>query len=164
MSDTNLLDFAVRSSFASPVRWAVALAAVLAVARPAAAEIPKDTDGFSLVPELLGQQATGREQQQHQYLYWEIGNQTAVRMGLWKAYRKGGEQAPWRLYDLSKDIGETTDVAAQNPDVLARLKAFAAEAHRPMPHGEVYDRALVEKDRRGDRGRRRWVPPRVFLV
>ena len=113
----------------------------------AGAKIPKDTDGLSLVPELLGQQAAGREQQQHQYLYWEIGNQTAVRMGPWKAYRRGGDQAPWQLYDLSKHVSETTDVAAQNPNVLAKLKAFAAEAHRPMPHGEVYDRALVEKDR-----------------
>jgi arylsulfatase A-like enzyme len=113
----------------------------------ARAEIPKDTDGLSLVPTLLGEQAAGREQLQHPYLYWEIGNQTAVRMGLWKAYRRGADQAAWQLYDLSKDIGETTDVAAQNPDVLAKLRAFAAEAHRPMPHGEVYDRALVEKDR-----------------
>ena len=27
------------------------------------------------------------------------------------------------------------------------MKAFAAEANRPMPAGEIYDRALVEKDR-----------------
>ena len=110
-------------------------------------EVPKDTDGLSLVPELLGREAAGRQQPQHRYLYWEIGNQTAVRIGQWKAYRKGSEQAPWQLYDLSKDVGETTNLAAQHPDVLAQLKAFAAEAHRPMPYGEVYDRALVEKDR-----------------
>ena len=51
------------------------------------------------------------------------------------------------IYKLTEDIGETTDVAAQNPDVLAKLRAFAAQAHRSMPQGEVYDRALVEKDR-----------------
>ena len=77
----------------------------------------------------------------------ELGYYELSLMGQWKAHHKGGEQAPWQLYDLSKDVGETTDVAAQTPDVLAQLKAFAAEAHRPMPHGEVYDRALVEKDR-----------------
>ena len=27
------------------------------------------------------------------------------------------------------------------------MKTFAAEAHRPMPQGEIYDRSLVEKDR-----------------
>ena len=113
----------------------------------AGAEIPKDTDGLSLVPELLGEQAAGRKQPQHRCLYWEIGNQTAVRMGDWKAFRKGGEKGVWELYDLSKDISETTDVAAQHPDVLAQLKTFAAEAHQPMPKGEIYDRVLVEKDR-----------------
>jgi hypothetical protein len=29
------------------------------------------------------------------------------------------------LYDLSKDIGETTNVADANPDVVARLKKLA---------------------------------------
>lgn len=109
----------------------------------AGAEIPKDTDGLSLVPELLGK----GKQPEHRYLYWEIGNQTAVRMGDWKAFHKGGEKAAWELYDLSKDISETTDVAAQHSDVLAQMKTFAAEAHRPMPQGEIYDRSLVEKDR-----------------
>jgi arylsulfatase A-like enzyme len=113
----------------------------------AGAEIPKDIDGLSLVPELLGERAAGRKQPQHRYLYWEIGNQTAVRMGDWKAYHKGSEQRAWELYDLSKDISETTDVAAEHPDVLAQMTAFAAQAHRPMPQGEIYDRALVEKDR-----------------
>jgi len=108
----------------------------------AGAPVPKDVDGISIVPELFRKQ-----QPQHRYLYWEIANQTAVRMGDWKAYRKGNENAAWQLYDLSKDISETTDVAAQHTDVLARMKAFAAEAHRPMPQGEIYDRSLVEKDR-----------------
>jgi hypothetical protein len=68
-------------------------------------------------------------------------------MGNWKAYRKGTDQADWELYDLSNDVSETTNVAAKHADVLARMKSFAAEAHQPMPHGEIYDRSLVEKDR-----------------
>lgn len=117
------------------------------LAELAGAEIPKDVDGLSLVPELLGERITGRKQPQHRYLYWEFGKQTAVREGHWKACHKGGDRSPWQLFDLSKDIGETHDVAADHPDVLAKMKAFALEAHRPMPQGEVYDRALVEKDR-----------------
>jgi len=119
--------------------WALC---ALRSARNNGAPVPKDVDGISIVPELFRKQ-----QPQHRYLYWEIANQTAVRMGDWKAYRKGNENAAWQLYDLSKDISETTDVAAQHTDVLARMKAFAAEAHRPMPQGEIYDRSLVEKDR-----------------
>jgi arylsulfatase A-like enzyme len=117
------------------------------LAELAGAECPPEIDGLSLVPELLGEEAAGRKQEQHQYLYWEIGNQTAVRMGNWKAVRTGGDRDEWELYDLAKDISETTNVADQHPDVLAQLKKFAAEAHRPMPQGEIYDRSLVEKDR-----------------
>lgn len=109
----------------------------------AGAEIPKDLDGKSILPELL---AKGK-QSQHRYLYWENAKSAAVRMGDWKALRKGQGDGVWELYDLSKDISETTDLAARHADVLAQLKAFAAEAHTPMPEGEIYDRALVEKDR-----------------
>jgi len=45
-----------------------------------------------------------------------------------KALRKDDEMNAWELYDLSKDISETTEVATQHPDVLAQLKKFAAEA------------------------------------
>jgi len=32
------------------------------------------------------------------------------------------------LYDLQADLGEQTDVSAENPDVVARLQALADEA------------------------------------
>lgn len=32
------------------------------------------------------------------------------------------------LYDLEADIGETTDVSEQNPDVVNRLEEFAERA------------------------------------
>ena len=76
----------------------------------------------------------------------EITRHTAVRMGNWKAVRVG-PTSPWELYDLSNDIGEKNDVSAKNPEVIAKMKGFAAEAHRPMPTGEIYDRKLLEKDR-----------------
>ena len=45
----------------------------------------------------------------------------AVRMDQWKAIQPKKEGA-WELYDLSKDVSETTDLAAQYPDRLARMK------------------------------------------
>jgi hypothetical protein len=33
------------------------------------------------------------------------------------------------LYDLAKDIGETTDVAAANPEVVARVEAIMKASH-----------------------------------
>jgi hypothetical protein len=68
-------------------------------------------------------------------------------MGDWKADRKGAEGA-WELYDLSKDISEATDVAAQHSEVMEKMRKFAADAHTPMPQGEIHDRALIEKDRK----------------
>jgi len=85
-----------------------------------AGEAPPRTDGISMVPELTGRK---ERQRKHEYLYWG----RAVRAGRWKALRdKSGR---WTLYDLDRDIAETTDVAAAHPDVVAKIKGFAAEAH-----------------------------------
>lgn len=109
-------------------------------------ECPRDVDGLSFAPELLGEAVAGRKQPQHEYLYWEHREQVAVRQGNWKAIRPA-RGAAWELYDLASDISETRNVAAEHPDVLARLQAFAQAAHTPPQSGEIYDRALVEKDR-----------------
>jgi arylsulfatase A-like enzyme len=121
------------------------------VAELAGVPAPKDIDGISVVPELLGPAAAGREQPQHEYLYWELGNQTAVRMGQWKAVRPR-PTAPWELYDLDKDLGEQNDLAAEQPDVLAKMEAFAAAAHQPAEEGVFYDREIHEKDRQAKWG------------
>jgi hypothetical protein len=38
------------------------------------------------------------------------------------------QDVPLALYDLVADVGETTDVAAAHPDVVARLQAEAERA------------------------------------
>ncbi len=116
------------------------------LAELAGAECPKEIDGISIVPELLGPDAAGRPQAQHSFLYWELGGQTAVRQGKWKAVRPR-PNAPWELYDLDRDIVEKHDLTASHPEVVARLAALADQAHRPIEPGEVYDQALVDKDR-----------------
>lgn len=126
------------------------------VAELAGAKTPDDIDGISIVPELFGVDAAGRKQSQHEYLYWEIGRQTAVRMNHWKAVRPKPD-APWELYDLAKDLSETTDVAAQHPDVLAQMERYAAEAHSPAVEGTFHDPAIHEKDRQAKSGSTR--PP-----
>lgn len=83
---------------------------------------PSDIDGISFLPELLG-----KKQKQHESLYWEFhwwkpGRQ-AVRMGNWKAIRQevgDTPEAPIELYDLSKDISETKNIAAQHVDVVKK--------------------------------------------
>jgi arylsulfatase A-like enzyme len=107
---------------------------------------PKEADGVSFAPALLGEKAAGHKQPEHDFLYWEHVQQVAVRQGPWKAIQptRGGQ---WELYNLGSDISETKDLAAQQPQLLGKLKAFAKDAHKPQQIGEIYDRALVEKDR-----------------
>ncbi|MFW6163722.1 MAG: sulfatase-like hydrolase/transferase [Planctomycetota bacterium] len=121
------------------------------VAELVGVEPPKDIDGLSIVPTLLGEKAAGRKQQEHEYLYWEYGRQTAVRMGHWKAIRPHPKR-DWELYDLAEDIEEKNNVADDHPDILAKLKAFAEQAHEPARPGSFHNRALHLKDKRAKWG------------
>ena len=92
----------------------------------AGAQAPEQTDGVSMLPALLGEPVTNR----HDFLYWEFherGFQQALRMGAWKAVRPQ-VGAPLELYNLSTDRGEQHNVAAQHPDVVARIEAYLKTA------------------------------------
>lgn len=107
---------------------------------------PKDIDGISIVPTLLGEKAAGRKQKLHNYLYWELNGQVALRQKNWKIV-KPRRSRTWELYDLSKDISEKNNVAGKFPDRLAKLKKLAEQAHTPAVEGVFHDRANHEKDR-----------------
>jgi len=123
---------------------------------------PDDIDGLSIVPELLGPDAAGRKQPEHEYLYWEYGGYTAVRMGNWKAVRprarrsrkqKGtAEEIAWELYDLDRDIQEQHNLAGEHPDILAKMVAIAKEAHEDAREGTYSNRALEQRDRQAKFG------------
>ena len=117
---------------------------------PTAAEVagvpaPAGLDGQSIVPVLLGKQ-----QKPHEYFYWEFherGFDQAARTGNWKGVRKG-LKSPIELYDLSKDIAERNDLAAQHPEVVRKIEEIFAAAHRDSPDwpiltpGEAKKRAV----------------------
>lgn len=95
---------------------------------------PGNIDGFSILPTLLNRPG---QQKKHRYLYWEFheqGKKQAVRMGHWKGIRLNvakNPDGPIELYDLRTDLGETTDVASEHPDVVKRIVELMAVAHRP---------------------------------
>jgi arylsulfatase A len=96
------------------------------------AESPKNIDGISIVPTLLDK----GKQPEHKYLYWEFSGyeqQQAIREGKWKIIRSDVDikDTPYELYDLKTDIGEQHNVAAEHPDIVARLTKFAVDAHTP---------------------------------
>ena len=95
---------------------------------------PKNADGISLVPTLLGQ---SDKQPKHAYLYWEFyeqGGKRAARFGNWKAIRLNVNKdanSPIQLFDLKSDLAEKTNVADQHPNVVKQAEQFLADAHQP---------------------------------
>ena len=83
-------------------------------------EPPKNIDGISVLPTLLGETQTNR----HEFFSWELHGREfaqAARMGDWKiVHSKAGEK--WELYNLKTDPGETQDVADKNPGVIAKFE------------------------------------------
>jgi arylsulfatase A-like enzyme len=91
----------------------------------AGAKTPSQIDGLSMARALRGDRSPT-----HDHLYWEFherGFQQAVRMGEWKAVRLK-KDAPLEIYNLAADPGETEDVAAANPKVVAQIEAYLKTA------------------------------------
>lgn len=98
----------------------------------AAIDPPQNIDGISILPTLLGRDG----QKKHEFLYWEFpsyGGQQAVRLGDWKGVRQALAKGAVKteLYNLSRDIGERNDVAAQQPAVVEQIERIMAEQHEP---------------------------------
>jgi hypothetical protein len=76
-----------------------------------------------------------KESAREAHYYFSAYDLQAVRQGRWKlalspqpeGMGKQADKTPpgLRLYDLDAEIGEQTDVAAQHPEVVAKLKALA---------------------------------------
>lgn len=91
-------------------------------------------DSFNLLPALLGKSPTGRD---------HLVEQAAVlslRQGDWKLIEAGrgpkrlantniesGQAETEQLYNLREDLGESRDLAAEHPDVVAALKGRLQE-------------------------------------
>jgi arylsulfatase A-like enzyme len=122
------------------------------IAEVTGAEVPRYFDGISLVPEFVGEQAAGRPQRQHEFLYWEINGWTAIRQGNWRAVKPVRADS-WELYDLATDPSESKDLAAAQPQILARLAALAARSHEPAREGTFTTTDRHERDRRAKFGK-----------
>jgi len=95
------------------------------------ASVPSDVDGLSFVPTLLGE-----PQEPHEFLYWEFPayeGQQAVRMGDWKALRKGifKGNMDLELYNLKTDPREQFDVSKENPNVVVKIEAIMKTEREP---------------------------------
>jgi len=133
----------------------------------ASAKAPKGKilDGVNLMP-LLTQSGTIKERA----IYWHFpiylqGNNdshdkffrtrpgTAMRMGKWKLHEYF-ENGTIELYDLSKDVGERSNIAAQMPEktqeLHAMMKEWRAKVKAPIPTelNPKYDPTATGKEKK----------------
>ncbi|PAW76063.1 MAG: N-acetylgalactosamine-6-sulfatase [Pedosphaera sp. Tous-C6FEB] len=98
------------------------------------APVPSPTDGVSLLPTLLGKPEA---QAKHPHLYWEFHergfNQAVLMDGRWKAIRLLRTDAPVAIYDLAADIGEARNLAAEQPELVARAKGLFTTSRTESP-------------------------------
>jgi arylsulfatase A-like enzyme len=99
---------------------ATALAAAGVAPTPA-----MNLDGVNLLPYLKGE-SSGPP---HQALYWQFGEQMAIRAGDWKLVRHTDSDGRMELYNLAQDIGEKIDLGSANPAKAAELKAAWEQWH-----------------------------------
>ena len=97
---------------------------------------------MSLVSFLKGGPAPQRE-----YFYWELHEGRpiqAVRFGDWKAVRNGPGR-PLELYDLKADAGETKDLAAEKPELVAKAESLIKSARTDDPNFPFQERPRPAK-------------------
>jgi arylsulfatase A len=79
-------------------------------------------DSVSLIPELLGT-ATATDSLREATMHQSMAGDLAIRQGPWKLICfKSGKQ---ELYNLEKDLAESTDVLPDNTEVAAKLMTIA---------------------------------------
>ena len=92
-------------------------------------ESPKNIDGISFLPTLIGE-----TQKQHEFLYWEFteqGGKQAIRRGDFKAIKLDvleNPNAEILLYNLRDDLQESTNIASRHPEIIKQMRSLFHEA------------------------------------
>lgn len=122
----------------------------------AGAAVPNDRtiDGKDVRGLLLG---TENATSPHESVFYHQGDKLrAVRSGPWKLFRNG------QLYNLDEDIGESKNVAAEQPEVVKRLQGymdqFEAEIQKNARRVGVADNPKTLLPRPGVQGVKAYAP------
>ena len=106
------------------------------------ASTPTDriVDGKNILPLLKGE--PGAKTPHEEFFYFSNFDLEAVRSGDWKlrlvahgSADPGPKKRGVALYNLKEDLGETTDVAAEHPDIVEQLKARLQQCRADLGDG-----------------------------
>lgn len=106
---------------------------------------PKNINGLSFQASLNGLQS----QTKHTNFYWQFNEQGVLKQAIsgakWKLIRFKEEGKPERLelYNLSSDIGEKNNVAAQNPRIVNELSTQLKKENK-KPENPTFDWSYME--------------------
>jgi arylsulfatase len=90
----------------------------------AGASYPRERDGQPIEPMhgiSLRPAFEGKPLARSQPIFWEHEGNKAVRDGKWKLVMR--HRQSWQLFDMEADRTEQTDLAAQHPELVARLES-----------------------------------------
>ena len=127
------------------------------LAAAAQAELPAGVaiDGKNLLPLAMG---TGGIDRKNDALFWQSGYLKVVRANDWKLIHEGKRDKYW-LFNLKADPTEQSNLAGENPEKLAELKAILA-GHQAGARPPLYptttdspimiDKTMAERFEEGD--------------
>jgi len=99
-------------------------------------ELPEAIDGGSLVPLLLDENNTKVERNMDGLIFHQALHRvprSAIRKGnyklikIWTAERRYENSPKVELFDLSEDLGETTDLSEQYPEITSEMESELLE-------------------------------------
>lgn len=115
-------------SVSSEIAASIDLLPTIAAASGASLDGVGPIDGLDITPVLSGVGSSPREA----FVYYDGTDLCAVRKGRWKLHVARRGMAVIELYDLETDVSESNDRAAENPDVVRKLSAFADEVRADL--------------------------------
>lgn len=106
-------------------------------AKLAGARVPTDRiiDGKDIRPLMMGKPDAISPHEE--FFFYSVNRLEAVRSGKWKLVlphkdQTTNEDVPLSLFDLSTDVGETTDLSAKYPSIVKRLQAAADKCREDL--------------------------------
>ncbi|QDT02003.1 Arylsulfatase precursor [Rubripirellula lacrimiformis] len=91
--------------------------------------VPLGIDGVSIAPTLLSK----GHQRHRDFIIHEASNGQSIIRGKYKLVRS--KRSPLKLYDLDADAAETTDIAADHPDLVSEMETLLLGERVAEPKG-----------------------------